>query len=545
MAHNRLLGFKVVRSTKPVVRIFTEFVPAEVSCTPRDPQHKAKQVHYPDPEYYLNKIQKYFFRSGELRHLRVAQYNRYFACQSQDAPEAEEEIYDAENDGSPADLHHQNSDLKSERIREGTVFSSSIQGLPYVRRRRTANLAATWTPTFELMGEWREKHYEQCLLMSLPWYCPGPPAVEVDSGRALWDLRAALPSPSELGGVNLKAPQLLLRNSADVSFESMCRDLEHEFTQPLYNLVCECCAGDERCKACRHALGFHNCSFAPSEAKRYRKGTLYGGDLDELRAIWNLHRKNLSTDIICEKAEVYINAGLERARAEKMLEQIRAARNELVLINECLSGSCGAITGVRQHQTSQITRLTLQQLQDELEQRKLNLRTSAMSRHPTAAHRPTDQWRIFLELMHLLQCPESCEVVIQASAGAGKSYLLETVCIWLIVSDKKFKACAPTGIAAANIHIDGADVAATTMHNLFGLDGEGGTRFDFSRPQDPSVRALLSMDVLLIDEVSMMDIVYWNTIKKIVHEIRTQRGRPLHVIMFVDFKQLPPATSKA
>ena len=38
----------------------------------------------------------------------------------------------------------------------------------------------------------------------------------------------------------------------------------------------------------------------------------------------------------------------------------------------------------------------------------------------------------------------------------GKSFLLTTVYLWCIVNGKKANACAPTGIAAANVEIEGA-----------------------------------------------------------------------------------------
>ena len=37
----------------------------------------------------------------------------------------------------------------------------------------------------------------------------------------------------------------------------------------------------------------------------------------------------------------------------------------------------------------------------------------------------------------------------------GKSFLLTTVYLWCIVNGKKAKACAPTGIVAANVEIEG------------------------------------------------------------------------------------------
>ena len=40
------------------------------------------------------------------------------------------------------------------------------------------------------------------------------------------------------------------------------------------------------------------------------------------------------------------------------------------------------------------------------------------------------------------------------------------------VNKKQVKAGAPTGIAAANVEIDGTDVCAQTIHSLFDLDNE-------------------------------------------------------------------------
>ena len=55
-------------------------------------------------------------------------------------------------------------------------------------------------------------------------------------------------------------------------------------------------------------------------------------------------------------------------------------------------------------------------------------------------------------------------------AGTGKSFLLTTVYLWCLLKRKKVKAAAPTGIAAANVEVEGTDVAATTIHALFERD---------------------------------------------------------------------------
>ena len=58
MAHNRLLNFHVVRSTRPVQFMPSTFVPGRNSRTSRDVTHKANVPDYPDPDFYVNYTQK-------------------------------------------------------------------------------------------------------------------------------------------------------------------------------------------------------------------------------------------------------------------------------------------------------------------------------------------------------------------------------------------------------------------------------------------------------------------------------------------------------
>jgi len=47
------------------------------------------------------------------------------------------------------------------------------------------------------------------------------------------------------------------------------------------------------------------------------------------------------------------------------------------------------------------------------------------------------------------------------------------------------------------------DVAATTIHNMFEFDGEFKTRLDFSKLAGEKVSALMALEVLLLDEVTV------------------------------------------
>ena len=130
---------------------------------------------------------------------------------------------------------------------------------------------------------------------------------------------------------------------------------------------------------------------------------------------------------------------------------------------------------------------------------------------------------------------------------AGKSFLLTTVFLWCLAEDKITKAAAPTGIAAANVEIEGTDVAATTVHNLSDLDGENVSKLDFSKVTHGKVASLIKLQVLLLDEVSMLDDVCFKNICKVLSDIEDCR-RPsapsggdnfgsIHIVLFGDLKQ--------
>ena len=360
--------------------------------------------------------------------------------------------------------------------------------------------------------------------------------------RLLWKFTAVMPRPEELEGLVMRVPTLTLAADSKVSFETICRDLEHEFTRTDYGFVCECCECASPCSSCQFARGFHVCANRTQGRKWYRKGTLFNDVLDVQRVLFELHRKSLPLDLLESKAQEYVEAGhITSKQATEMLAIIVEQRGDTTIMNESQINDDGKGTNTAAHGEQTSKRLSTEELRTALAQREANLRRPTQITSTSS----TDQWRIYAEICFSLQGDKDTAMFVQASAGAGKSYLLETICLWLLVRNTGFKACTPTGIAAANISVDGTDVVAATMHSLFGLDEELGTSLDFTQTRDPKVRALLDMRVLLIDEVSMMDIDAWGTIKNILAEIRLRRPGPMHVLMFGDLKQLPPATSKA
>ena len=132
----------------------------------------------------------------------------------------------------------------------------------------------------------------------------------------------------------------------------------------------------------------------------------------------------------------------------------------------------------------------------------------------------------------------SAQFCFQSSEGAD---IVLRVLSWCIVHGLNCKAAAPTGIAAANVEVEGTDVTAMTLHALLELDGELKTKLDLAKLDHAKVAALMKLQVLLLDEVSMLDIEAWTAICSILSTIDHSRrpdvldsdafGSP-HVILF-------------
>ena len=93
----------------------------------------------------------------------------------------------------------------------------------------------------------------------------------------------------------------------------------------------------------------------------------------------------------------------------------------------------------------------------------------------------------------------------------------------------------------SNIEIEKTGVSATTLHNMFELDGEYKTKLDFAKLTSPKVAELIAMEVLLLDEFSMLDLRCFEGIQEILGIIDHSR-RPgvttsdpfgsVHMILF-------------
>ena len=236
------------------------------------------------------------------------------------------------------------------------------------------------------------------------------------------------------------------------------------------------------------------------------------------------------------------------------MQQIEEMRNILHLRNPTASADDAQTSAAK---TSHAP-LTPAEMSAELQEREKLLQQRSANAKQT--DRPTDQWRVYEECVEQLKTTEPLRLFLQASAGTGKSFLLESLYLWCLVNGAEAQACAPTGIAAARIFVPRTPIKATTVHNLFQLNFELASKIDPANDEREDVRKLLGMTVLFIDEGSMLDDDCWRAIcdqcsavghrdladaglHNTKHPQRDVFGR-VHIIVCVDLKQLPPATSR-
>ena len=125
-------------------------------------------------------------------------------------------------------------------------------------------------------------------------------------------------------------------------------------------------------------------------------------------------------------------------------------------------------------------------------------------------------------------------VFVTGRAGTGKSTLLSHL---TANSEKRFAVCAPTGVAALN-------VGGVTIHSLFtfpfGVLGE----VDIAKHLNRRTRDVLkALDMLVIDEVSMVSADMMDAIDRALRIARGKRSVPFggaQLVMFGDPYQLAP-----
>ncbi|ESK98247.1 dna repair and recombination protein pif1 [Moniliophthora roreri MCA 2997] len=138
-------------------------------------------------------------------------------------------------------------------------------------------------------------------------------------------------------------------------------------------------------------------------------------------------------------------------------------------------------------------------------------------------------------------------VFYTGSAGTGKSVLLREIIGWLKNEKKKVAITASTGIAAINI-------GGTTLHSWAGIgignDTAKKTAIKFftnaGRFRDVLNR-WHTVEVLIIDEVSMLDGRLFDLLEELARTIREKKDLPfggMQLVLSGDFCQLPPVPDR-
>ena len=253
-----------------------------------------------------------------------------------------------------------------------------------------------------------------------------------------------------------------------------------------------------------------------------------------------------------EKLDAYIAAGdlqpTEKDACVQVFEQMRNIHRQTNL-----HGGANAVQPPGTVPDDENRPLTEAELRDELRKRE-----RMMQEGTSPDGTVTDQWRVYSEAIAVLGSNDKpLRLVLQASAGTGKSFLLETLFLWCHLHGHTVRAAAPTGIAAARLRLPRTPVHASTLHWLMGLSIDGESTLDPTNAEDEGTKRLASMTVLMLDEASMIDAPFWRCVRDQLSSIgatstaTASRFHPpedafgrVHLVVALDMKQLPPATSQ-
>ena len=169
MRHNRLRGFHVVHGTAPTQNVWPAFTMDRNNRIERKPEHKEVARIFPDAQYYLIETQSYFFRSEQLRHLRPAQFFRYYIkCADEGRQRAscmrtDENTIEAGDGGPiPDDPFHRNYDALRSRMCPGGYLPCATAlhaQTGAVKRRRNRDFCVDRQAFSEPCGAAREPFY--------------------------------------------------------------------------------------------------------------------------------------------------------------------------------------------------------------------------------------------------------------------------------------------------------------------------------------------------------------------------------------------------
>jgi ATP-dependent DNA helicase PIF1 len=126
--------------------------------------------------------------------------------------------------------------------------------------------------------------------------------------------------------------------------------------------------------------------------------------------------------------------------------------------------------------------------------------------------------------------------------GSGKTYLIKLFYNYAISNNKNIQVCALTGCAAVLLNCK-----ASTIHSWSGIGIANGFNNNIIKKAVSNKyvkKKWKAIDILIIDEVSMMSKKIFNILNEIAKQIR-KNDKPfggIQVILSGDFYQLPPVS---
>ncbi len=147
------------------------------------------------------------------------------------------------------------------------------------------------------------------------------------------------------------------------------------------------------------------------------------------------------------------------------------------------------------------------------------------------------------EQKYALKCvSEGKNILLTGSAGTGKSYTIKYIIEYLNNANKKYAITASTGTAAVII-------GGQTLHSFLGLGLGTGTVKEILNnilKNKKKYESILNLEVLIIDEISMIDKDLFEKISLILSIIKSNDvyfGN-IQIILVGDFCQLAPVKGK-
>ena len=144
--------------------------------------------------------------------------------------------------------------------------------------------------------------------------------------------------------------------------------------------------------------------------------------------LFNLHRKLLPMEGLRTRADAYIADGLLTLEsARKIIEVIEQERRAVSYLNDGGEGQ-------QEPQQSLSSNMNVAELRAELCKRE------ALMQQGAGGGGIADQWRVYSEITDCLASGRWLRMIVQASAGTGKSFLLTSVFLYCLVNNLKSTA---------------------------------------------------------------------------------------------------------